>query len=75
MYAVTCHLGPKNQQNFVRYKHEFIVTVIVIAEFDCMLKKNYYKMLNLNRKMAKFKCLEDLLCEKVRPRGTSNYST
>jgi len=35
IYEITCHLPQKNQQNFVRYKREFVLTGIVITEFDC----------------------------------------
>ncbi len=27
---------PNQEANFVRYNHEFVITVIVIIEFDCM---------------------------------------
>ena len=30
-------MGPKIQQYFVRYKRVFVITVIVITEFDCSL--------------------------------------
>ena len=28
-------MGPKNQTNFACYRREFVITVIVITEFDC----------------------------------------
>ena len=28
------HLGPNNSTNCVRYSHEFVITLIVITEFD-----------------------------------------
>jgi hypothetical protein len=34
-YTVSCHLGPKMGHYFVRYKREFVITVIVLTEFDC----------------------------------------
>ncbi len=34
-YVLTCRLGPNNQQHFVRYKYEFLITVILKTEFDC----------------------------------------
>jgi hypothetical protein len=46
--VVTCHLGPKIWQYFVCNKREFVITVIVITEFDCVyqlselgLRKHY----------------------------------
>ena len=40
-------MGPKIQQYFVRYKREFVITVIVITEFDCILKlKDVVKFFN-----------------------------
>jgi hypothetical protein len=29
-------LGPKNFTNLLRYSSEFVITVIVITEFDCI---------------------------------------
>jgi len=29
-------MGPKISVNFVRYSHEFVITVIVLTEFDCI---------------------------------------
>ncbi len=29
------HLGPKLKKKLVRYSREFVITVIVITEFDC----------------------------------------
>jgi len=40
--AVTCHLGPKIWQYFVPNKREFVITVIVITEFDCNSKLHYF---------------------------------
>ncbi len=34
------YLGPKIQQYFVRLKREFVITVIVITEFDCICEKS-----------------------------------
>ncbi len=31
---ISRHLGPKMGHYFVPYNHEFVITVIVIAEFD-----------------------------------------
>jgi hypothetical protein len=31
-------LGPNKSTNFVRYRREFVITVIVITEFDCIVK-------------------------------------
>ncbi len=33
---------------FVRYKHEFVVTVIAITEFDCNFKVHCAKIMTLN---------------------------
>ncbi len=30
------HLGPNNSTGFARYSYEFVITVIVITEFDYM---------------------------------------
>jgi len=41
---MSCHLGPKMGHYFVCYKREFVITVIVITEFDCiwkLYKKNF----------------------------------
>ncbi len=40
---------PNQEVDFVRYKHEFVVTVIVITEFDCTWNSNIRKaILNTN---------------------------
>ncbi len=44
VYDLTCHLGLKLEQFSVRYKREFVfvITVIVIAEFDCICTIKYF---------------------------------
>jgi hypothetical protein len=46
IYVITCHLGLKPAQFFVRYKREFVITVIVVTEFDC----TYFKKDHLTQK-------------------------
>jgi hypothetical protein len=35
IHHVTRSVGAKNQQNFVCYKREFVINVIIVTEFDC----------------------------------------
>ncbi len=41
-YVIMFHLGPKISQYFVRYKREFVITLIVLTEFDCMLMSKFW---------------------------------
>jgi len=38
-------MGPKMSVNFVRYSHEFVITVIVITEFDCIILKYFLSII------------------------------
>jgi len=48
---ISCHLGPKMGHYFVRYKREFVITVIVITEFDC--KRNLIEKFKTTNKKLK----------------------
>ena len=45
---ISCYLGPKMGHHFARYKREFVITVIVTTEFDCIAKfSNHINLLNV----------------------------
>ncbi len=37
IHRIKSHLAPKIRNYFARYKREFVITLIVIAEFECIL--------------------------------------
>ena len=41
-YVVKYHLGPMCPDIFVCYTHEFVITVIIITEFENVIKHNLF---------------------------------